>query len=77
MVRTSVATMEQIVHVLLQLPSYAQSYLLTLSLHGQLYGVYTQQVQSIGGATLHPMAMAHQRNLNWAAMVVYCMQAHS
>ena len=51
--RTSFARREQLAHPLLQLHSYAHSYLPTLSLHGQLYEVYTRQVRTIGGATPH------------------------
>ena len=44
---------------------------------GIVYGkMYTWQVRTIGGATLHHMAMAHQRYLNWAAMVIHYMRAH-
>ena len=74
MAHASLAMREQLAHTLLQLHSYAHSYLPTLSLHGQLYEVYTRQVHTIGGTTLHHMAMAHQRYLNWAAMVAHYMR---
>ena len=57
--RHSVAMKEQLAHPLLQLHSYAHSYLPTLSLHGQLYEV------------------AHQKYLNWAAIVTHYMRAHN
>ena len=44
---------------LLQLHSYAHSYLPILSLHGQRYEVCTGPVRTIGGSTLHHVAMAH------------------
>ena len=56
-----VALEAQMAHLLLQLHSYAHSYLPTFSLHGQVFEVYTGQVQTIGGATLHHEAMAHQK----------------
>ena len=75
--RASVALKEQLARLLLQLHSYAHSYLPILSLHGQLYAVYTRQVRTIGGATLHHMAMAHQKYLNLAAMVTHYMRVHN
>ena len=73
------ALKEQLARPLLHLHSYAHSYTPapTVSLHGQLYEVYTRQVQTISGATLHLVAMAHQNYLNWAAMVTHCMRAHN
>ena len=73
----SLAMKEQLAHTLLQLHSYAHSYFPVLSLHGQLYEVYARQVWTIGGATLHHVAMAHQKYLNLAAMVAHYMRAHS
>ena len=58
MARTSLAMREQLAHTLLQLHFYAHSYLPTASLHGPLYEVYTRQVLTIGGATMHRMAIA-------------------
>ena len=75
--RASMALREQLACPLLQLHSYAHSYLPILSLHGQSYEVYTKQVQTIGGATLHHVVMAHQKYLNWAAMVTHYMHAHN
>ena len=34
-------------------------------------------MRTIGGATLHHVAMAPQKYLNWAAMVTHYMRAHS
>ena len=60
----SVALKTQLAHPLLQLHSYAHSYLPVLFLHGQLFEVYARQVRTISGATLHHVTMAHQKYLN-------------
>ena len=73
----SVALKTQLARPLLQLHSYAHSYLHTPSLHGQLFEVYTRQVRTTSGATLHHVAMAHQKYLNWATMVTQYMCAHN
>ena len=75
--RASVASKTQLARPLLQLHSYAHSYLPTLSLHGQLFEVYTKQVWTVSGATLHHVAMAHQKYFNWATMVTHHMRAHN
>ena len=62
--RASVILKAQMARPLLQLHSYAHLYLPTLSLHGQLFEVHTRQVRTIGGATLHHVAMAHQKYSN-------------
>ena len=75
--QASVARKVQLAHPLLQLHSYAHSYLPMLSLHGQLFEVYARQVRTISGATLHHVAMAHQNYLNWATMVTHYMRVHN
>ena len=77
MARASVALKEQLASPLVQLHSYAHSYLCTFSLHGQLYEVCSRQVRTIGGATLHHVVIAHQKDLNWIAMVTHYMRAHN
>ena len=73
MVPTSLAMREQLAHPLLQLHSYAHSYLPTLSLHGQLYEVYTWQFRTIG---LAPYGNGPPIYLNWAAMMTLYMRTH-
>ena len=75
--RGCVALKTELAHPLLQLHSYAHSYLPVLSLHGQLFEVYAWQVRAISGATQHHVAMAHQKYLNWATMVTHYMRAHN
>ena len=74
---TFVALKTQLAHPLLTLHSYAHSYLPVLLLHGQLFEIYARQVRIISGATLHHVAMAHQKYLNWASMVAHYMRAHN
>ena len=52
-------------------------YLPVLSLHGQLFEVYTRQVRTISGPALHHVAMAHPKYLNWATMVTHYMSTIS
>ena len=75
--QASVALKTQLAHPLLQLHSYAHLYLPVLFLHGQLFEVYARQVRTISGATLHHVAMAHQKYLNWGTMVTHYMRAHN
>ena len=56
--RVSLVMRELIATSMLRLHSYAHSHLPTLSLHVQLCAFYTRQVQTIGGGTLHHLAMA-------------------
>ena len=75
--RASVALKTQLARPLLKLRSYAHSYLPVLLLHGQPFEIYARQVRTISGATLHHVAMAHQKYLNWASMVAHYMRAHN
>ena len=62
--RASVALKTKLAHPLLQLHSYAHSYLPVLLLHGKPFEVHAAQVRTISGATLHHVVMAHQKYLN-------------
>ena len=75
--QASVALKTTLAYPLLQLQSYAHSYLPVLLLQGQLFEVYARQVRTISGATLHHVAMAQQKYLNWATMVTHYMHAHN
>ena len=75
--RHSLARKAQLARPLLQLHSYAHSYLPTLSLHGQLLEAYIRQVRTIGGTTRHHVPKVHQKYLNWATMLTRYMRAHN
>ena len=72
--RASVAVKTKLAH---PLHSYAHLNLPVLFLHRQLFEVYAKQVRTISGATLHHVAMAHQKYLSWATMVTHYMRAHN
>ena len=61
---------------LLVFHSFTLSYMSAYSLIHVLWGVYRQQVSTIGGATLHMISMSHQRYVAWATMCMYCMRGH-
>ena len=61
---------------LLAYHAYAVSYTPTHLLIAALLGVYQRQVSTTSGAMTQHAFLAHQKQMTWAAVVTYYMQAH-